>query len=65
MATSRSDPAAPSPEELAAIAAAVTLAWPEPPPAAADPARRPAGWRFSGRWWSADERSHRRPTDRS
>ena len=42
--------AAPDPAVLAAIAAAVQLAWPRP--AAADehdPAHEP--WRFSGRWW--------------
>jgi hypothetical protein len=41
------------PEELAAIVAAVEMAWPRPvimsPPPGAD---RPGPWRFSGRWWS-------------
>ena len=42
----------PTPEELAAIVAAVELVWPRPaaptpePPAPVSPA-----WRFSGRWW--------------
>jgi hypothetical protein len=42
----------PTPEELAAIVAAVEVAWPRPvvitptPPVAGA-----AGWRFSGRWW--------------
>ena len=43
-------PAGPDPAVLAAITAAVQLAWPRP--AAADehdPAHEP--WRFSGRWW--------------
>jgi hypothetical protein len=41
----------PSPEELAAIVAAIEVAWPRPvaaPPADDDDNR----WRFSGRWWS-------------
>jgi hypothetical protein len=56
-ATSPAPPAAgwalarPSPEELAAIVAAVELVWPRPVVVA------PAGpddraWRFSGRWWA-------------
>lgn len=45
----------PSPEELAAIVAAVMGTWPVPSaPAAAQPAARP-GWRFSGRWWAAGD----------
>lgn len=37
-------------EEVAAIAAAVDVAWPQAgPPAAPEP---PPRWRFSGRWWS-------------
>jgi hypothetical protein len=40
----------PTPEEVAAIVAAVEVAWPKPVAApAAEPAQR---WRFSGRWWS-------------
>src|ERR1051326_2280367 len=45
----------PSPEEMAAIIAAVEIVWPRPrlvdPSADDDNARRPA-WRFSGRWWN-------------
>ncbi len=45
---------APSAELLAAIEAAVELAWPRPasprPSRSADPG---ASWRFSGRWWAA------------
>jgi hypothetical protein len=42
---------APDPAVLAAIAAAVELAWPRPAPADEhDPAHEP--WRFSGRWWN-------------
>jgi hypothetical protein len=41
----------PEPEVLAAIAAAVQLAWPVPgPPDEQDPVHQ--SWRFSGRWWS-------------
>lgn len=67
MATSRSDeaggqaPAPPSPEEVAAIVAAVETAWPRARPAAKGPGRRSPGWRFSGRWWAADEGVRRRP----
>lgn len=41
----------PSKEEVAAILAAVEVAWPRP---AATPTRpeRPPRWRFSGRWWA-------------
>jgi hypothetical protein len=48
---------APSDEEMAAIAAAVELAWPRPQSAViADP---PMRWRFSGRWWSKPVPSRR------
>lgn len=40
----------PSPEELAAIVAAVELTWPRPVVVAA-PADGAPPWRFSGRWW--------------
>jgi cell wall-associated NlpC family hydrolase len=43
----------PSPEELAAIIAAVEVAWPHPVAAAAPSARR-LPWRWSGRWWASD-----------
>ncbi len=39
----------PSEEEVAAIVAAVEVAWPRP---AAAPAARTPRWRWSGRWWS-------------
>jgi len=58
MATSPSDRARPTPEELAAIVAAVEVAWPKlpkPPRPVRAPARTPAGWRFSGRWWAPDD----------
>jgi hypothetical protein len=42
---------APSEEELAAIVAAVELAWPQPA-VLVEPDERPGAWRFSGRWWS-------------
>jgi hypothetical protein len=41
----------PTDEEMAAIAAAIEIAWPRPEvhqPAAGQATR----WRFSGRWWS-------------
>jgi hypothetical protein len=41
----------PDPAVLAAITAAVQLAWPRPGPAdERDPVHEP--WRFSGRWWN-------------
>jgi hypothetical protein len=41
----------PSDEELAAIMAAVEIAWPRP--VVAGPIDdEPSRWRFSGRWWS-------------
>ncbi len=43
----------PSPDVLAAIVAAVDVAWPRPaPPADPPPPAGPGAWRFSGRWWS-------------
>ncbi len=42
--------APPEPAVLAAIAAAVEMAWPRPAPADQhDPVHM--AWRFSGRWW--------------
>lgn len=40
----------PSDEEVAAIVAAVEVAWPRP--AAPVTADRTPRWRWSGRWWS-------------
>ncbi len=42
----------PSPEELAAIVAAVELTWPRPVVVAAAPVKR-SSWRWSGRWWAS------------
>jgi len=41
----------PSDAELAAIMAAVEVAWPRPGTGMPEP-DAPARWRFSGRWWS-------------
>jgi len=50
--------AGPSPEELAAIVAAVEVAWPRPTVVeAAAPAPNP--WRFSGRWWTRPQTARR------
>jgi hypothetical protein len=49
----------PSPEELAAIVAAVEMAWPRPVIAADTPASGPNPWRFSGRWWSRPQTARR------
>jgi hypothetical protein len=41
----------PTDEEVAAIAAAVEVAWPKPG-VGEEPDTEPPRWRFSGRWWS-------------
>lgn len=41
----------PTDAEVAAIAAALEVAWPRPV-AGADDDPEPSRWRFSGRWWS-------------
>lgn len=64
MATSPSDRWGPPPDVLAAIVAAVDVAWPAaatPAAPAPVPVRRPPGWRFSGRWWAPDDVVGRRP----
>jgi hypothetical protein len=40
----------PTPQEMAAIAAAVQMAWPRPVVVTDTGPKRPV-WRFSGRWW--------------
>jgi hypothetical protein len=50
MATSRFN-ADPTPEEMAAILAAIEVVWPRPRPVDI-PKAEPPVWRFSGRWWS-------------
>jgi hypothetical protein len=39
-------------EEAVAIAAAIDALWPRSTPVGGGGSRRPAVWRFSGRWWS-------------
>lgn len=58
MATSPSSERGPSPEEMAAIVAAIEMAWPRPVVAATDEAEAPR-WRFSGRWWARPVPSRR------
>ena len=41
---------APTEEEVAAIAAAIEIAWPRAVAAPAPP--QPNRWRFAGRWWT-------------
>jgi len=41
----------PTDDELAAIVAAVEIAWPRPAARPLDD-DAPSRWRFSGRWWS-------------
>jgi hypothetical protein len=40
----------PTDDELAAVVAAIEVAWPRP--AAVVLTEEPSRWRFSGRWWS-------------
>lgn len=40
----------PTPEEVAAIVAAIELVWPRPGAGARQD--QPVRWRFSGRWWT-------------
>jgi hypothetical protein len=42
----------PTDEEAAAIAAAVTMMWPQPVAPAQNTRKANESWRFSGRWWS-------------
>lgn len=42
----------PTDEEAAAIAAAVTMMWPQPVLAQQNAGKTNESWRFSGRWWS-------------
>jgi hypothetical protein len=42
----------PEQEELAAIVAAIEIAWPKPVAAVQPPRTEPSRWRFAGRWWS-------------
>ena len=44
----------PTEEEAAAIAAAVTMMWPQPMVASTTDASAVSAWRFSGRWWVND-----------
>jgi hypothetical protein len=52
-------PVGPTPEELAAIVAAVEVAWPRPLVAQDERAPRPNPWRFSGRWWARPQTARR------
>ena len=55
------EPPPPDPAVLAAIVAAVQLAWPRPAPADEhDPVHQP--WRFSGRWWHKPDAAAAQPT---
>jgi len=52
---------APTEEEAAAIAAAVTMMWPQPVAASSANDKKPnESWRFSGRWWASNHISRRR-----
>ena len=48
-------PIEPTPQEMAAIVAAVEMTWPRPVVVApAFEPERPSAWRFSGRWWTGN-----------
>lgn len=49
----------PTEEEAAAIAAAVTMMWPQPASPATAQSVTHTTWRFSGRWWANDAISRR------
>ena len=51
----------PSEEEAAAIAAAVTMMWPQPVAAGSvqNNGRTNVSWRFSGRWWASSHITRR------
>lgn len=49
----------PSPEQLAAIVAAIEVLWPQPPAAAPAAEAVSIRWRMSGRWWSRPTISRR------
>ena len=42
----------PDEEELAAIVAAIEVAWPKPVIVTPSQTPAPSRWRFAGRWWS-------------
>jgi hypothetical protein len=51
---------APTEEEAAAIAAAVTMMWPEPvAPSSSSNNTVNVSWRFSGRWWASNHIARR------
>ncbi len=51
---------APTEEEAAAIAAAVTMMWPQPVAATRDDSPTSnVSWRFSGRWWASNHIARR------
>ena len=49
----------PTPEELAAILAAVEMTWPRPVLVTDTEPTGPPAWRFSGRWWRRPVASRR------
>ncbi len=49
----------PTEEEAAAIAAAITMMWPQPVVASIADTSAVSSWRFSGRWWVTDAVSRR------
>lgn len=58
LSTALSISPAPTPEEAAAISAAIELLWPKPSAATVSSSPSTA-WRFSGRHWATDQRNSR------
>ena len=58
LSTALSISPAPTPEEAAAISAAIELLWPKPTAAILSSSPSTA-WRFSGRHWATDQRNSR------
>ncbi|MBO0731317.1 MAG: hypothetical protein J2P57_18815 [Acidimicrobiaceae bacterium] len=48
-----------SPEEMAAVVAAIELAWPRPAAVSPEPPPAAPVWRFSGRWWARPDIARR------
>ena len=42
----------PTEDEMAAIVAAIEIAWPKPVVVARPVTQEPSRWRFAGRWWT-------------
>jgi hypothetical protein len=48
-----------SDDELAAVVAAIEMAWPRPVTVIEPEPEGPSPWRFSGRWWTRPQTARR------